>query len=441
MSRSSKSKKEKKGRRRQDEGDDSFTSNYASDSEVSVISSRTDMSINSGISGDDYGVSESINESYEIFLLGVDNLMEKRTSTRIEALKSILRVFQSSSIDVCESVSNNRETLMQNLSKLIRRPSSELEGLLAIDVYCMTCLALGPEEDGVLQIFSPILRTLMKSSGYDRVRESAVGALAFTSLICATCLHDTDVWDAVEDVLCCESEGRSVDKSLQAAAISAWCLVCTVMPDDEVLTRSKNRVFEATVDLLCDSTDTDVRVSCGVCLAQLWEAADRLHPNLEADVSGNLLCESFEIVHRALDTLKAMSRDSNKRVSKRDRKEQRAAFRPLEAWVLNGERPDNAVQLEGATVVCDSFRRLTLLDALRGVLKDGFTSAARVYPTVRQMLEIAYLSEVMTERGDNKGKSTSEGRVRTTQRKHDRRMRNDAKHASIDSDLWSGFDE
>ena len=115
-------------------------------------------------------------------------------------------------------------------------------------------------------------------------------------------------------------------------------MVASVAPAELVLERSKLRVFEAVSELL-DDGDSEVRIAAGIALATLWEYADAEAPGSEYTISGMALCENPGTVSQAVASLQRIAKDSSKRVSKRDRKEQRAALRDVADWIVNGEPP------------------------------------------------------------------------------------------------------
>ena len=133
--------------------------------------------------------------------------------------------------------------------------------------------------------------------------------------------------------------------------------------------------------------------------------------------------------------IKQISKDSSKRISKKDRKEQRAEFRVIEDFVvscayyervclfdplcelvlssvvtrfvsrllmaayfsqvnliiklflvskqLKGEAPEESMRMQGAVLELNSFKELHIVETLRTVLGTGFHSALRLYPVVK----------------------------------------------------------
>eukprot|EP01036_Dinobryon_divergens_P045462 gene45462-60741_t len=255
-------------------------------------------------------LSEEVSEvdEFELLMQAVDNLSEKRSATRVSALDTILKLFRENKVNVTEAVHKNRDTIIDSVSKILRQPSSEREGVLAIELIQMVCLALGPEQDEILEQIVPVLKSIATRSEYDKLRGTAVSAIAFSSLICSS-RADDDIWELCEGFLCGESEGKPVSRQLQAAAAYAWCLLATVMSRKAIISRSRNNVFEAAVELLGD-VDVEVKVAGGLCLAFLWEVCDEEHPGLDPHDSGNLLCDDGEAVHESLELLKQVCRES-----------------------------------------------------------------------------------------------------------------------------------
>jgi Interferon-related developmental regulator (IFRD) len=88
-----------------------------------------------------------------------------------------------------------------------------------------------------------------------------------------------------------------------------------------VLTRCKDRIFEELVELL-EEGESEVKISAGFSFGVLWDIADSVAPEVDWSVSGMELCENPAKVAQAVATLQKVSKESSKRISKKDRKEQ-----------------------------------------------------------------------------------------------------------------------
>ena len=78
-----------------------------------------------------------------------------------------------------------------------------------------------------------------------------------------------------------------------------------------------------------------------------------------------------------------IAKESSKRISKKDRKEQRSEFRIIEEGVTKSETPSDTVRMQGAIVDIDSFHKLHIVDVLKEVLGSGFHSSLRLYSVVK----------------------------------------------------------
>lgn len=78
-----------------------------------------------------------------------------------------------------------------------------------------------------------------------------------------------------------------------------------------------------------------------------------------------------------------MSGESSKKVSKKNKKEQRAEFRDIESWIFHQEYPIERIKMQGAEIEVDSFAKSRVVETLRQVLESGFHSALRMYPVVK----------------------------------------------------------
>mmetsp|Transcript_31410 Transcript_31410/g.52505 ORF Transcript_31410/g.52505 Transcript_31410/m.52505 type:complete len:137 (+) Transcript_31410:23-433(+) len=120
-----------------------------------------------------------------------------------------------------------------------------------------------------------------------------------------------------------------------------------------------------------------------------------------------------------------ISKDSSKRISKKDRKEQRAEFRDIEDWLVKGEAPADSIRMQGAVLEISSFADMRLVCALKDVFGSGFHSSLRLYPVVRDVLGVEHVTADMDGAGEDVRveKGSREDKTRSKNRKQDRRYR------------------
>ena len=389
---------------------------------------------------------EAATEGRLLLSEAVENLGEKRASIREGALKSLTKVLRSGNKGLVDSVLDNySDALLTPLLKLLRRPASDAEGLGCLQVAALYCLLLGSDENAAFEAMEKVLVPLMHDDVAEGVRVKALATLAFACFVCSSDATDR-VMTLLEDVLCEESEGAPATATLRARAAQAWQLLASVAPTEAVLERSKARVFEAVAELL-DDGEADVRIAAGLVLAGMWEVAvaddDGNYSGgaaaaTDCRVSGLALCENPAVVSQAVATLQRVAKDSSKRVSKRDRKEQRAALRDAEAWVVGGEAPaGEVVRLQGAVLNMTTFAQLRLLEELREVLGDGLPSSLRVFPVLQDVLGVAHLADAMDGDGCDSAvkKGSATEKLRSGYRKQERSYRD------ISTAFGGGYDD
>ena len=117
---------------------------------------------------------------------------------------------------------------------------------------------------------------------------------------------------------------------------------------------------------------------------------------------GLQICEDPNMVSQTLALLQRVSKENSKRFSKKDRKEQRLAFRDIEAFICDGEKPEDTIRMQGCVLEVNTFARICLLEQLRFYLGDGFPSSPKNFPIVKEILEIKNLNDF----NDGDGNST-----------------------------------
>jgi hypothetical protein len=75
--------------------------------------------------------------------------------------------------------------------------------------------------------------------------------------------------------------------------------------------------------------------------------------------------------------------ESSKKVSKRNKKEQKAEFRDIESWIFHRDFPIERLRMQGAEIEIDSFSKQRVIESLKQVLESGFHSSLRMYPVVK----------------------------------------------------------
>lgn len=363
----------------------------------------------------------------EEFPYQVDNLTDNSGPRRIKALLDILSSLKAG-VDLSVYVLSFRDDIVAGIVWILRRHQMESECVLAMQLACIFALIVGADEDSYFLSLQDALMFSVTRSSNQEIRKWAITSLAFISFICSSDIN-VPVWRFCGDVLCQTSEAEKPTPYVQAAAAEAWVLLSSTLSPAAVIHESKERIFPVIVQLMREA-NTDVKVSAGESLAYLWEAAveagDERFSSGEAEDVGATLCDDEELVAAAIQLVEDISKEHSKRVSKKDRKEQRSAYRLLGDWIIRGEVPHDTIRMGGATVEVKSFARLRLFEVLRAVLGDAFQTALRAFPVLRSVLGVDHFSmDFMDGGGDDRRveKGSSESKKRTNMRNQERRFR------------------
>lgn len=437
---SSSNKRESNGRGVPDDDQDDFMSTaLGDDPEYNAAQGVIDDDLQSRIDEMNTILTKS-----STFDLGeaVDMLIEKKVNMREPGLTSIINHLQSSGRSSAEfdNLMDYLEVLITRLARMIRRPASSKEGILVCSVFNLLALYTGPHDQTLLQaVEKPLVQLIDRSddetAGINELRCSALFTYSFLMYMYENEESLVETLDYLQQILLGESSeehhehGGVVTYTLEmkAKAIECWVLLASHLPEHEVLERAREgEVFETITNLLDNATnDINMKVSAGRAIAFLWETAHSSDDQVSFEQLGHLLCDNPRIVDEALNVIQKMSGESSKKVSKKIKKEQRAEFRDIESWIFHQEYPIERIKMQGAEIEVDSFAKSRIVETLRQVLESGFHSALRMYPVVKDILEVDFVTDDMdgTATTVKVGKGSSADKLRTKNMKQDRRYR------------------
>ena len=369
----------------------------------------------------------------------VEEMGSSRPDVRVKGTKQMLKVMRSGLTEEIRTyiLEGYIETLTTLLIRYVNKAASadaETETILLMKVICTMSLLMGPDEEEFFVKFETPLKKLVESCSMgDTVQSQALFTLSFCAFICSNRADET--WEFVEDTLCNGPDEISDLPFIQACR--SWVLLSSCAEDSAILERSRDRVFTGVSRILEFATEIEGRIAAGHCLAYLFEVAYRANQDsVNPNDAGAFLSTKPTVLQRTLDKLQATSKESSKRVSKRDKKEQRAVFRDIQHVVFERIPPKDSIRFSGATVTPTTFQQLALLDDLKSVLGDGFQTALRSYPVVCQILEVDFFDAAADEE-HTKGKKNKV----TKGSKEERRRALDRRQDTNATEKASFFDE
>lgn len=301
----------------------------------------------------------SIVEKFEEKLMqAIENASEKSQQTRLQSLQVINDILKHHSM--YDFVIDRRATIMDIVEKSLKKGKGQ-EQALAAKMAALLMIQLQGDED-VFKTLSPLLQqiALDKSASADS-RASCCSSLAVLHFLgCESSIEAMALCHQLEGIFAAsylkgDNTGSSVTSdaaALHAAALTAWGLLLTLIPANDInaLLETKQILssFKNLMGLL-KSQHLDVRMTAGEVIALLMEC-------------GRTQDEDFlqEYIDDLLETAKSLATDSSKYKGKRERKQQRATFRDvLHYFEDENDTPNTAVQVgNGVTkqqLVLDSW--------------------------------------------------------------------------------------
>lgn len=367
---------------------------------------------------------EPVDEAVDNWQQTLDDRMEeiidrKRSSVqgRETSLAQYCYLLMSKYSDA--QISPKMGELIPAFLKSIKVDSSEKETSLALRALALTLITT-PSETAYDSIEQTVKR-LYTHSEHVSVKAAGIHALAAAAIYGGA--GDDEIEEVMDNFLeVIESDGSSIEAEdmgdVVTAAAEAWGFLCTYIDDMEDKTEP---AMEAFVEQL-ESSDAQVQVAVGENIALLFEKsytereANDEAPADDQDEEGNPIdnhyVKRYEVYRQKAQlehTLLQLSKESSRRIAKKDRKSLHTHF----ADILNsvehptrGPKYQNAINHEtgqsfGSRMVVrihktgamrvDKWWKLHRLQALRRILGGGFvthyTDNEVVFETLPIMLE------------------------------------------------------
>mmetsp|Transcript_32749 Transcript_32749/g.42020 ORF Transcript_32749/g.42020 Transcript_32749/m.42020 type:complete len:452 (-) Transcript_32749:665-2020(-) len=371
----------------------------------------------------------------------LDGLSEKRASTREEKLEELIDYMVKTQTP--ENIYPLRDEAVGALINCLSKSSSEV--VSACSALSAFCVLIGPDEEAIFQRIRQKLERIVTRSMDEEARTAALHALTIGCFICSSVDHDTmELLDLLVDLLQGTSQGEIIDEEMIPAALEGWGLLATTASEVHMKEVAAPSLVPICMEHL-DSPSVAVRLAAGEVLALIYEATHPKEPEPDPDDWRNqrfeeeeeepeeedpMMVELWEKVVGVLGRLKA---ESSKRMSKRDRKEQRSVFRDIHASIVDGETPEETISFPGGSVTVTSWAKFVQVNALRRACHGGFQNQLQTNPVVQQILAEDYAEGFSNvDRKMYYDKSSSLRKERTQDRRQQRQSRQAAKTQFLD---------
>lgn len=436
-----KTKKESSKKGKAHQSDDEKESSVVTATTIDMTSSKKKGKKNRGKVEDDDGdektavevdVSEVSDEDNFNIFESLELCNDKRLSKRETGLEQIMKGIRQG----CD-IKRYLNDFCGILCRILRSPASVKEATTCTKIVCLLSLVVGPDEQPFFTKFEQVLKRAILSQSNDiEIRSEALFALVFCCYICSTESNE-DITNFCIDIICNDisyegtADLHNDDEDsvllLQSTAASCLMLILSTLSNSDILELSQSRIFES-LSLILECNDIDAKIATGELIAYLFEVAydsSTVSTTDEPAITGLILCNDPNCINETLSLIRRIAKDCSKKISKRDKKEQRSAYRIIESFIFEDEKPHDTIRFQGCVVETESFVIIKFLEFLRLILEDGFQSAPKTFPVIKDVLQIDYVTN------DNDGdgevikvqKGTSSEKKRCANRKQDRKYR------------------
>lgn len=348
-----------------------------SDDTDSVSSSSTVGTENMLVSG-----SEEVQLDKESLLdQCIDDLYEKRGSTREKALAAIIEAFNSTLQH--EFVEKKFVTLLHQCLNSIKKGSAK-EISLASHAIGLLALTTGPGDKAqeiLEESITPILQALKSGSEASKI-SSLLECLAIITFIGGNEAEETEksmqtMWQVVHPKLGSNVVAAKPSPGVITAMVSAWSFLLATI--DGWANDLKNCQESITYfSTLLDKDDRSIRIAAGEALALIFEIGKFDKFSDEAKVSSDSSI-SKEFTHiqglkaKILNQVRDLSSEAGgKGSAKKDLNNQRSSFREILDFLEYGYPPETSVKIGGDSLNVTSWSQLIQLNFLRHFLGGGF---------------------------------------------------------------------
>ncbi|XP_010540397.1 PREDICTED: interferon-related developmental regulator 1-like [Tarenaya hassleriana] len=352
------------------------------DDTSSVSSSSTIRSDRMSVSGMDEV------ETHKDVLLdqALDALYEKRSSTREQALASIVDAFNS---DLQHEFAEKKfATLLHQCVNCIKKGSSR-ETFLATHVIGLLAMTvgLGDQAHEILEeSVTPLSQALR--SGRDSLKISSIlECLAIITFVGGTAPEETErsmqiIWQMIHPKLGANVVAAKPSPAVVTAVVSSWAFLLTTV-DQWTLSSKLWQEIVSYLSSLLEKDDRTVRIAAGEALGLIFELGILEKFSAEAKRSngsvqeGNVTQEALTHMHGLKAKVTNQVRDlsveaGGKGSAKKDLNSQRNLFKDLLEFLEDGYSPESSTKIGGESLQTTMWCQMIQLNFLKHFLGGGF---------------------------------------------------------------------
>ncbi|KAI1336116.1 interferon-related developmental regulator-domain-containing protein [Xylariaceae sp. FL0016] len=323
-----------------------------------------------------------------------------------------------------EQIENQFSELIPAIMKSVRGGSNTDETLAALKALTITILST--QSDSVYDRVYSTLKGICEDSDEASVKVEAIEAMSVATMCGGGSITAAEeLMDFLVEIV--ESDGHSIEAGdngpCVAAALTGWGFVASNLDD---LEEQSQQALEAFTEQL-DSTDVEVQIAAGANIALIFEAAREYED--ETEETWNLQYDQHKLVQR----MTALTRESSKSISKKDRKQLHASFNSVLVSLEHGKGPGYStarrmasnphtggskvdfdgeyreygyrerLRIHNISMTIDSWSLSTRVEMLKSVLGGGLAAHYMENPAVKDLLSSAHVEFVSAPKKEKGG--------------------------------------
>ncbi|KAK9756412.1 hypothetical protein RND81_01G095200 [Saponaria officinalis] len=327
----------------------------------------------------------------------LDDLFEKRGSTREKALVSIIEAFSTNLQH--EFVEKKFATLLHQCLSCIKRGSAK-ETSLASHAIGLLALTTGSGKNAreILEDSLPVISQALRSRSESSKIASLLECLAVITFVGGEDPEETEssmktMWQVVHPKLGTNALPGKPSPAIITAMVSSWALLLTTI-DPSSLTLKDWQECIIYLSTLLDKGDRSVRIAAGEALGVIFEIGNFERYAGEASGSnGSSDKDNREgyvhlkgLISKIINQVRDLASEAGgKGAAKKDLNAQRNLFRDLLDFLEDGYAPETSTKIGGDSLYTSSWSEMIRLNFLKHFLGGGF---------VKHMLDNEFLHDV-----------------------------------------------
>lgn len=244
-----------------------------------------------------------------------------------------------------DEIHGHTSNLINAFLRSIKAPATDKEAILATRALAIT-IVTDPENNVLGQIL-PTMKTALNDTDSMNLKALIISSISVACFLVGSQDDTQKLMNFMLDILAADGSSirASNESDVLTAAVQAWGLLCTSLPDTIDHQSINDDAMGILVSLL-DNSHVEVQVAAGECIALLYEMSftsadeDMEEDQIEfwrargkvLEVEDDILVQKYQPYDEEVDllnTLAKLTTGAKRRMTKKDRKHQHTSFQTI----------------------------------------------------------------------------------------------------------------